>query len=284
MFYYRADKNYVDAAEVQRVTDLARSERGISDAEFLAYLHEAASRFEKAFGERADKTVSESSPAAVDRAATKSLDGYEAAVAWLQAFEERHGRPLRVLHVGNVAGNAYLNAKFLRAAGAECHVLSYDYYHPIGTPEWEDGVQRPTGSSRARSARSAKYLSALLDERELAARFHWLLLRRARAARQWTFPWHVGQSRTACRLRPASVAPADDVPRALRPLVGLELVPATDRVANHLGPAPSPATARTPTGVGGESRPDSRPPGRSTEDRGRVSARVSRSSRRARRR
>jgi SAM-dependent methyltransferase len=52
MFYYRADKNYVDAAEVQRVTDLARSERAITDAEFLAYLHEAAARFEKVFGER----------------------------------------------------------------------------------------------------------------------------------------------------------------------------------------------------------------------------------------
>ena len=106
-------------------------------------------------------------------------DGYEAAVTWLQAFEESHGRPLRVLHVGNVAGNAYLNAKFLRAAGAECHVLAYDYYYPIGTPEWEDGVPRPDWFVQGPLPRSAKYLNALLDERRLAARFHWLLLGRA---------------------------------------------------------------------------------------------------------
>jgi glycosyltransferase involved in cell wall biosynthesis len=110
---------------------------------------------------------------------SQSPGGYEAAVTWLQAFEERQGRPLRVLHVGNVAGNAYLNAKFLRAAGAECHVLSYDYYHPIGTPEWEDGVKRPNWFVQGPLPRSAKYLNALLDERRLAARFHWLLLPRA---------------------------------------------------------------------------------------------------------
>ena len=33
---------------------------------------------------------------------------------WLERFAMEKGRPLRVLHVGNVANNAYLNAKFLR--------------------------------------------------------------------------------------------------------------------------------------------------------------------------
>ena len=33
-------------------------------------------------------------------------------IEWLRAFEKEHGRPLRVLHVGNVANNAYLNAKW----------------------------------------------------------------------------------------------------------------------------------------------------------------------------
>src|SRR4051794_14535431 len=63
-------------------------------------------------------------------------------IAWVRRFEEENGRPLRVLHVGNVAGNAYLNATFMRRYGIEAHVLSYDYYYPIGSPEWEDGGAR----------------------------------------------------------------------------------------------------------------------------------------------
>jgi glycosyltransferase involved in cell wall biosynthesis len=58
--------------------------------------------------------------------------------AWLQAFERRNKRKLRVLHIGNIANNAYLAAKFLRRAGVEADVLSYDYYHVMGTPEWEE--------------------------------------------------------------------------------------------------------------------------------------------------
>jgi len=57
---------------------------------------------------------------------------------WLTAFAARHGRSLRVLHVGNIANKAYLNAKFLRQAGVEADVLCYDYYHVMGTPEWEE--------------------------------------------------------------------------------------------------------------------------------------------------
>ena len=59
-------------------------------------------------------------------------------LAWLRNFEARNGRKLRVLHVGNIANNAYLNAKFLRSIGIDAHVLSYDYYHVMASPEWED--------------------------------------------------------------------------------------------------------------------------------------------------
>src|SRR5690606_15237649 len=59
-------------------------------------------------------------------------------LAWLRAFEAAKGRRLRVLHVGNIANNAYLNVKFLRSVGIDAHVLSYDYDHVMGTPEWED--------------------------------------------------------------------------------------------------------------------------------------------------
>ena len=67
--------------------------------------------------------------------------------AWLQAFEAKHGRPLRVLHVGNIANNAFLNAKFLRVAGVEAHVLSYGTRHAMATPEWEEiEVRDPHGN------------------------------------------------------------------------------------------------------------------------------------------
>ena len=46
-------------------------------------------------------------------------------------------RPLRVLHVGNVANNGYLNAKLLRRAGVEADALC-DEWHMISQPEWED--------------------------------------------------------------------------------------------------------------------------------------------------
>lgn len=57
---------------------------------------------------------------------------------WPQRFEAKHGRPLRVLHVGNIANNAFLNAKFLRRAGVDADVLCYDYYHVMACPEWEE--------------------------------------------------------------------------------------------------------------------------------------------------
>ena len=50
------------------------------------------------------------------------------------------GRPLRVLHVGNIANNAYVNAKIMRRYGIEADVLVLDYYHIMGCPEWEEGV------------------------------------------------------------------------------------------------------------------------------------------------
>lgn len=57
---------------------------------------------------------------------------------WLNQFEKEHGRPLRVLHVGNIANNAYNNAKVQRQRGIEADVLCHDYYHIMGCPEWED--------------------------------------------------------------------------------------------------------------------------------------------------
>ena len=47
---------------------------------------------------------------------------------------------MKILHVGNIANNAYSNVKFLRRKGIEAHVLSYDYRHVMGQPEWEDAT------------------------------------------------------------------------------------------------------------------------------------------------
>src|SRR5262245_23419484 len=73
-------------------------------------------------------------------------------IQWLTDFEARHGRPLRVLHVGNIANNAYLNAKFLRSVGVDAHVLSQDYFHIMACPEWEEiEITEPYGDDNAPS-------------------------------------------------------------------------------------------------------------------------------------
>lgn len=60
------------------------------------------------------------------------------AQGWVAEWQRSHGHAPRVLHLGNIANNAYLNAKLLRAAGVEADVLCCDYYHIMGCPEWED--------------------------------------------------------------------------------------------------------------------------------------------------
>lgn len=59
-------------------------------------------------------------------------------IDWLGKFKAKHGRALRVLHVGNIANNAYNNAKIQRRYGIEADVLCHDYYHIMSCPEWED--------------------------------------------------------------------------------------------------------------------------------------------------
>lgn len=44
----------------------------------------------------------------------------------------------KILHIGNIANNAYQNAKILNSHGYDNVVLSYDYYHIMGCPEWDD--------------------------------------------------------------------------------------------------------------------------------------------------
>ena len=60
--------------------------------------------------------------------------------AWLDGFERAEGRPLRVLHLGNIANNGYQNSKIMRRAGIDADCVAYDYYHVMGTAEWEDAA------------------------------------------------------------------------------------------------------------------------------------------------
>ncbi|WHZ15576.1 MAG: hypothetical protein OJF52_002420 [Nitrospira sp.] len=106
-------------------------------------------------------------------------------------------KPIRVLHIGNVANNAYLNARILNDAGLDCDVLNHDYYHVMGYPEWEDadfvgrlsselypdwdaldlrGFSRPRWFAQGRFRICVEYLLAHRTGRPISARLYWLLL------------------------------------------------------------------------------------------------------------
>lgn len=57
---------------------------------------------------------------------------------WLAEFQKKNNRKLKILHIGNIAANGYLNGKFQRRYDVEADVLCFDYYHIMGYPEWED--------------------------------------------------------------------------------------------------------------------------------------------------
>jgi glycosyltransferase involved in cell wall biosynthesis len=56
---------------------------------------------------------------------------------FIKEFEQTNGRPLRVLHIGNIANNAYNNALIQRRFGIAADTICYDYYHVMACPEWE---------------------------------------------------------------------------------------------------------------------------------------------------
>jgi glycosyltransferase involved in cell wall biosynthesis len=65
--------------------------------------------------------------------------------AWINRFRDRNGRAPTVLHIGNIANAAYLNARMLNEAGIASDVLCYEYYHIMGCPEWESAIFDPNG-------------------------------------------------------------------------------------------------------------------------------------------
>lgn len=57
---------------------------------------------------------------------------------YFKSFEIKNKRPFRVLHIGNIANNAYVNAKIMRRRNIEADVMSPDAYFVHTCPEWEE--------------------------------------------------------------------------------------------------------------------------------------------------
>jgi glycosyltransferase involved in cell wall biosynthesis len=123
------------------------------------------------------------------------------ACAWLQDFVTRHKRRPRVLHVGNIANNAYYNAKLLNRAGLDCDVFCFSNYHIMSCPEWEDadfdrnpgndffpawehvdlrGFRRPAWFAQGLPDTCLRYLIARRSGQEILARNLWAQLCRER--------------------------------------------------------------------------------------------------------
>jgi glycosyltransferase involved in cell wall biosynthesis len=51
----------------------------------------------------------------------------------------------KVIHIGNILNNGYLNCKFLRRNGVNADLMNVDYRHVQGQPEWEEVSVRGGG-------------------------------------------------------------------------------------------------------------------------------------------
>jgi glycosyltransferase involved in cell wall biosynthesis len=128
---------------------------------------------------------------------------------WGERFARARGRRPRVLHVGNVANNAYLNARLLNEGAVDCDVLGDGDYYMMASPEWEEldgearGIDherpdwRQVSSARFERPRwfaqgpfpiAAAYLEARREGRELSAALRWRQLdaRRRAVASGWS--------------------------------------------------------------------------------------------------
>lgn len=129
----------------------------------------------------------------------------EIRIEWIEEFRRLHKRKPRILHIGNIANNAYQNAKMLNEAGCECEVLCQDYYHIAGCPEWDDaeitgeikdqyfpdwksvnlnGFQRPRWFAQGKGNYCVRYLLARRRGEKAKAERYWKQL-------QWQREWYI---------------------------------------------------------------------------------------------
>lgn len=142
---------------------------------------------------------------------------------WLNEFCERRGRPLRVLHIGNIANNAYTNATIQRRYGIEADVICCDYYHVMSCPEWADhqfegavdpnlpnwwattlgGWKRPSWFAQGPMSLCIKYLVAHRCGRKRDAERLWAKLQRHYRSlfRPFWIPEHLQHVAAAVRAR-----------------------------------------------------------------------------------
>ena len=59
-------------------------------------------------------------------------------ITWAKNFEHNFGRKCRVLFIGNIANNGYLNARILRSFGFDANVLCVNDYFLMSSPIWEE--------------------------------------------------------------------------------------------------------------------------------------------------
>jgi glycosyltransferase involved in cell wall biosynthesis len=59
---------------------------------------------------------------------------------WYRNWRTKRGRPLRVLHLGNIANNAFNNSRIQRQYGIDAYVIAYENYHIMACPEWEEAT------------------------------------------------------------------------------------------------------------------------------------------------
>ena len=108
-----------------------------------------------------------------------------------------------MLHVGNVANNAYLNVKILEGSGVDCDVLCHGNYHFMASPEWEEidqlqarvdeerpdwdavaphGFTRPRWFAQGPLGVTARYLGARRSGRQWLADGYWQVMEARRRA------------------------------------------------------------------------------------------------------
>src|SRR5204863_8729280 len=69
---------------------------------------------------------------------SSGLPGEAGSLEWYRRWRSDMGRPLRVLHLGNIANNAFNNALIQRLNGIDAYVIAGENYHIMFSPEWEE--------------------------------------------------------------------------------------------------------------------------------------------------
>ena len=130
--------------------------------------------------------------------------------AWYSNFVKTYRRKPTILHIGNIANNGYNNAQILNNAGFDCDVISFDYYHMMGCPEWEDafivgnygddffpcwyktkikGFCRPSWFSQGFLIDAAKYLIARRKKQPISSRLrHCLTIQTRESPPSFLYP------------------------------------------------------------------------------------------------